>query len=416
MGGGAGGGNFADPETDSVGGGGSLAADRGLKAFIDPHRAMSLEQKRELSFNFKKLPDDKLLVAVDIIRDNMPVDNDADDIVIDIDSLDNKTLWELKEFIDKAMPRKGGFKRKSSGSGGQDNSHQSAPSKSAKKQKKAEKKQKASGGSDSDSSSSSSSSSDSDSESDDASSAASDAEKKSAPASSHQGAANTYDVYSAPAASAPAYHQPAPAAPAPVATSPAPASSNVASSGGWTSGPAAVTKDKKPLAFSLGGGVGSSKPKTKKPIELKNTSSWLNLGSASNNTTVETASAGNALWDEHRNKAQQAKERDQQMSDMESQRRAEEQRVAEERRQQEEAEAAKERALEATRQQQEESQRESMELQRKNAREAERQAREAASEGVADSARFETEAGLGSGSDDDDFGLDSMGYGSAMGM
>jgi len=404
MGGGGGGGSssfggdFGVPETDSVGGGGTLAADRTLKSFVDPHRAMSLDQKRELSFNFKRLPDEKLLVAVDIIRDNMPVDNDADDIVIDIDSLDNKTLWQLKEFIDKAMPsKKGAARRRSS----EDQSHQTKP-KTPKKKK--QKKAKGSG-SDSDSSSSSSSSSDSDSDSDN-SSAGSDPGKSSKPAAS---------ITSAPATSAPQRQSSAPSAVANSAPAPAAVSSSAPAAGGWVqSAPAPV--EKKPFSFSLGGSSKAASATTKKPVELKNTSSWLSLvnkdtsAAPAGSAAAGGASGGNALWAEHQNKARQAQERDQQRHELQEQKRAEEQRALEARQRQQQEEESRKRKWEEDRQQQEEDERESMELKRQKTREEERAARaQEDNEETADSARFETEAGLDG---DDDFGLDQFGYGS----
>ena len=75
-------------------------------------QAMTLEQKRMVSANFRKLSDEKLIAAVDIIRENMPTTaGDEGDIVIDIDSLDNKALWDLYDYIESALPKRKKKKR-----------------------------------------------------------------------------------------------------------------------------------------------------------------------------------------------------------------------------------------------------------------------------------------------------------------
>ena len=274
-------------ETDSVGGG--LAADRSLKSFMDPHRIMSIEQKRELSCNFKKLPDDKLLIAVDIIRDNMPVDNDADDIVIDIDSLDNKTLWELKDFIDKAMPQRKIGQKKGGPSG---------PSRQSSAQDKLkEKKQKKDRGSDSDAStSSSSSSSSSDSDSD------TDSNGSSTPLPGAK--SNTTGTPGGPAIAGKPLSRPT-AAPVASTPPPRPATTNAVTPTLQSNG---NTFDgmKKTMSFSMGG-LGAKKPTApdglKKPVELKNMS--LLTKDDTETTGGTTGAVNNALWDEHQRKAQQ---------------------------------------------------------------------------------------------------------------
>lgn len=75
-------------------------------------RTMTLDQKRMVSANFRKLSDEKLIAAVDIIRENMPTTaGDEGDIVIDIDSLDNKALWDLYDYIESALAHGGKTKR-----------------------------------------------------------------------------------------------------------------------------------------------------------------------------------------------------------------------------------------------------------------------------------------------------------------
>jgi len=164
-------------------------------------------------------------------------------------------------------------------------------------------------------------------------------------------------------------------------------------------------EQKKPMSFSLGGT--KTAPAPKKPVELKNTSSWMNLGQAKPAAGTAGA-AGNALWDEAKNKAQEAKERNQQLQAVETQQRDEEQRAADLQRQREEERAARERETEANAEAHEAEAREEAERLRKNARELERAKRENANDDKADAGRFAVEAGADD--DDDDFGLNDMGY------
>ncbi|KAK1275339.1 Transcription factor GTE4 [Acorus gramineus] len=67
----------------------------------DPHkRNMTLEEKTKLSFNLQALPPEKLEAIVQIIKKrNSSVSQHDDEIEVDIDQVDNETLWELDRFV-----------------------------------------------------------------------------------------------------------------------------------------------------------------------------------------------------------------------------------------------------------------------------------------------------------------------------
>merc|ERR1719272_2025428 len=71
-------------------------------------KQMELWQKEELVTNMDKLKQNQFAQALQIIRKSINLDNvDSDDEVeIDMDNLDNKTLWKLHEYVSKNLPKK----------------------------------------------------------------------------------------------------------------------------------------------------------------------------------------------------------------------------------------------------------------------------------------------------------------------
>mmetsp|Transcript_38286 Transcript_38286/g.120618 ORF Transcript_38286/g.120618 Transcript_38286/m.120618 type:complete len:153 (-) Transcript_38286:348-806(-) len=70
------------------------------EAPIDLSRDMTYEEKTQLSAGINKLKSDNLGRVVSIIRENMPsLGNGTDEIEVDINALDRKTLWELHRFV-----------------------------------------------------------------------------------------------------------------------------------------------------------------------------------------------------------------------------------------------------------------------------------------------------------------------------
>ncbi|ONK73192.1 uncharacterized protein A4U43_C04F28230 [Asparagus officinalis] len=67
----------------------------------DPHkRDMTFEEKQKLSNNLQNLPLEKLDNVVQIIKKrNSSLSQHDDEIVVDIDSVDTETLWELDRFV-----------------------------------------------------------------------------------------------------------------------------------------------------------------------------------------------------------------------------------------------------------------------------------------------------------------------------
>lgn len=67
----------------------------------DPHkRDMTYDEKQKLSTNLQSLPSEKLDNIVQIIKKrNSALSQYDDEIEVDIDSVDNETLWELDRFV-----------------------------------------------------------------------------------------------------------------------------------------------------------------------------------------------------------------------------------------------------------------------------------------------------------------------------
>lgn len=67
---------------------------------VDESRDMTFEQKTALSGNINKLTSNNLGKVVQIIRSNMPsLGAGSDEIEVDINALDNVTLWKLHNFV-----------------------------------------------------------------------------------------------------------------------------------------------------------------------------------------------------------------------------------------------------------------------------------------------------------------------------
>ncbi|EOD22670.1 hypothetical protein EMIHUDRAFT_55781, partial [Emiliania huxleyi CCMP1516] len=74
------------------------------EAPIDLSRDMTYEEKTQLSAGINKLKSDNLGRVVSIIRENMPsLGNGTDEIEVDINALDRKTLWELHRFVNACL-------------------------------------------------------------------------------------------------------------------------------------------------------------------------------------------------------------------------------------------------------------------------------------------------------------------------
>ena len=75
------------------------------KALDDPNAEMSFEDKRKLSVNLGLLSAEKLVKVVQIINEgpNKLNDNDDEEIELDIDSLDNQTLWRLEKYTTSCL-------------------------------------------------------------------------------------------------------------------------------------------------------------------------------------------------------------------------------------------------------------------------------------------------------------------------
>ena len=72
-------------------------------------RPLSFEEKRVLSEQINELPPEKLTRVLNIISESMPLSktDDVDEIEIDIDSMDTKTLRRLQRFVRSALvPKK----------------------------------------------------------------------------------------------------------------------------------------------------------------------------------------------------------------------------------------------------------------------------------------------------------------------
>ncbi|CAI5463297.1 unnamed protein product [Closterium sp. Yama58-4] len=75
-------------------------------------RDMTFAEKQKLSVNLGKLPPENLDRIVQIISERNPdLSQNADEIELDIDSLDNETLWELERYVANCMKSKSKRKR-----------------------------------------------------------------------------------------------------------------------------------------------------------------------------------------------------------------------------------------------------------------------------------------------------------------
>lgn len=80
---------------------------------MDVSRDMTYEEKSQMSAGINKLRSENLLKVVDIIRTNMPsLGKEGEEIQVDLNTLDRRTLWELHKFVhaclnkNKAKPKK----------------------------------------------------------------------------------------------------------------------------------------------------------------------------------------------------------------------------------------------------------------------------------------------------------------------
>jgi bromodomain-containing protein 3 len=70
-------------------------------------RPMTYEEKQRLSEGLQSLTDDKMTQLVGIVRKrNLDTTQHGDEIELDIDSMDNETLWELDRFVNNCKKSK----------------------------------------------------------------------------------------------------------------------------------------------------------------------------------------------------------------------------------------------------------------------------------------------------------------------
>jgi Bromodomain extra-terminal - transcription regulation/Bromodomain len=70
-------------------------------------RSMTYEEKQRLSEGLQSLADDKMTQLVGIVRKrNLDTTQHGDEIELDIDSMDNETLWELDRFVSNCKKSK----------------------------------------------------------------------------------------------------------------------------------------------------------------------------------------------------------------------------------------------------------------------------------------------------------------------
>ncbi|KAJ3707867.1 hypothetical protein LUZ61_011572 [Rhynchospora tenuis] len=74
----------------------------------DPNkRPMTYEEKQRLSEDLQTLPEEKMTQLVGIVRKrNLDTTQHGDEIELDIDSMDNETLWELDRFVNNCKKLK----------------------------------------------------------------------------------------------------------------------------------------------------------------------------------------------------------------------------------------------------------------------------------------------------------------------
>eukprot|EP00963_Diacronema_lutheri_P011933 scaffold1518_cov331-Pavlova_lutheri.AAC.7 len=74
-----------------------------------PTRAMTFDEKRTLSVNLGNLPGEKLSRVVEIIQQGTgDINQGEDEIELDIDALDNDTLWRLDRYVKSCLKIKSG--------------------------------------------------------------------------------------------------------------------------------------------------------------------------------------------------------------------------------------------------------------------------------------------------------------------
>ncbi|CAK9860008.1 unnamed protein product [Sphagnum jensenii] len=70
-------------------------------------RPMTFEEKEKLSKQMESLPEDKLIHVIQIMRKRHPeIGEDNEEVEVDIESIDNETLWELERFISNYVKSK----------------------------------------------------------------------------------------------------------------------------------------------------------------------------------------------------------------------------------------------------------------------------------------------------------------------
>jgi predicted transposase YdaD len=68
---------------------------------------MTFEEKEKLSKQMESLPEDKLIHVIQIMRKRHPeIGEDNEEVEVDIESIDNETLWELERFISNYVKSK----------------------------------------------------------------------------------------------------------------------------------------------------------------------------------------------------------------------------------------------------------------------------------------------------------------------
>ncbi|PKU86332.1 transcription factor GTE2-like [Dendrobium catenatum] len=67
----------------------------------DPNkRPMSFEERQKLSFGLQSLPEEKMSQVLQIVKKrNVDTQQDGDEIVLDFETMDTETLWELDRFV-----------------------------------------------------------------------------------------------------------------------------------------------------------------------------------------------------------------------------------------------------------------------------------------------------------------------------
>lgn len=67
----------------------------------DPNkRPMSYEERQKLSFGLQSLPEEKMNQVLQIVKKrNVDTQQDGDEIVLDFETMDTETLWELDRFV-----------------------------------------------------------------------------------------------------------------------------------------------------------------------------------------------------------------------------------------------------------------------------------------------------------------------------